>query len=110
MKTHIVKSADTRMGDLLIDRPFCNAIEVDKDAVDNWLEYANQDGSMIRIYCSSAGMNGSTSFNFQIKSYGKLPTKLSSKAKPKHIVSTTHFSINELEEILAYMKKVEAEY
>jgi hypothetical protein len=109
MKTHIeTKVGSARLGDLLIDRPCFNAFEIDEDSVDGWLEHANQDGSGARIYCSQAGMNGSTSFNFQIKSYGKLSTKSTSKAKPKHIVSTAHFTINELEEILAYMKKVEA--
>ena len=96
------------MGDLLIDKPHFKAIEVDQDAVGNWLEHANQDGSKIRVYCSQGGSNGNTCFNFQIKSYGKLSTNLASKAKPKHIVSTAYFTINELEEILDYMKKVES--
>jgi hypothetical protein len=95
------------MGDLLIAKPYLQAIEVDKDAEKNWLEHASPDGSEIRVFCSQSGSNGNTCFNFQIKSYGKLPTNLTSKAKPKHIVSTAYFTINELEEILDYMKKVE---
>ena len=72
MKTHIRTDQFGNMGDLLIDKPFFKAIEVDQDAVDNWLEHANQDGSQVRIYCSQSGSNGNTSFNFQIKSYGCL--------------------------------------
>ena len=107
MKSIIEKDEFGNMGDFLMANPYFRAFEVDEDSVDRWLEHASPDGSKIRVYCDQMGYNGNTSFKFQIKSFGKLSTNIASKAKPKHIVSTAYFTINELEEILAYMKKIE---
>jgi len=68
-------------------------------------EYNNS----LRVYCTMSGFNGSTAFNIQFRTFGNLHHGFEkSTAKDAQYISTMQLSINDLEKVLAYMKKEES--
>ena len=63
----------------------------------------------LRVYCTMSGIDGNTAFNMQFRTFGNLHhTYEKSTAKDAQYISTMQLSINDLEKVLAYMKKEES--
>lgn len=62
----------------------------------------------LRVYCTMSGSDGNSAFNMQFRTFGNLHhTYEKSTAKDAQYISTMQLSINDLEKVLAYMKKEE---
>ena len=90
---------------LFIKDRFLETVKVKGDFSDD--EYNNS----LRIYCTMLRDEGKSVFNVQLRAFGNLHRSYEkSTAKDAQYISTTSLSINDVEEILAYMKKEERRY
>jgi hypothetical protein len=97
-----IEESDYGTSQLFIKDKFLETVKVKGDFADD--EFNNS----LRVYCTMSGFNGSTAFNIQFRTYGNLHHGFEkSTAKDAQYVSTMQLSINDLEKVLAYMKKEE---
>jgi hypothetical protein len=97
-----IEESDYGTSQLFIKDKFLETVKVKGDFADD--EFNNS----LRVYCTMSGFNGSTAFNIQFRTYGNLHHGFEkSTAKDSQYVSTMQLSINDLEKVLAYMKKEE---
>ncbi len=100
-----IEESDYGTSQLFIKDPYLETIKVKGEFQDD--EYNNS----LRVYCTMSGIDGNTAFNMQFRTFGNLHHGFEkSTAKDAQYVSTMQLSINDLEKVLAYMKKEELRY
>lgn len=83
------------MKDLIARKEYATITDV------KWLE--GDKDNCIRVYCTQSP----DLFNFQVRTFKGIGER--NPGKPRHMIATVNLSISEVEEILAYMKSVNAD-
>jgi hypothetical protein len=97
-----IEESDYGTSQLFIKDQYLETIKVKGDFSDD--EFNNS----LRVYCTMSGIDGNTAFNIQFRTYGNLHHGFEkSTVKDAQYISTMQLSINDLEKVLAYMKKEE---
>jgi len=101
-----IQESDFGTSQLFIKDEFLQTIKV-KDPKGDFKD--DEFNNSLRVYCTMSGFNGSTAFNMQFRTFGNLHHGFEkSTAKDAQYISTMQLSINDLEKVLAYMKKEES--